>query len=70
MQDTQKRKSANIGTAETARILRVSKRTVHNRVDAGILTPITKIEGRTGAYVFDRETVQALADAQQESATS
>jgi hypothetical protein len=53
-----------IGTAEAARILDKSPRTVHRMVRAGALTPkITAPGGFAGVYLFDRADVQALAEA-------
>lgn len=52
-------KNPPIPTAEVARILRVDVRTVHRMADDGRLTPILKIPGRTGPYLFDPAEVEA-----------
>ena len=50
-----------IGTAEAARILGKSPRTVHRLVDSGDLTPaLTAPGGRAGAYLFHRSDVEKL----------
>jgi excisionase family DNA binding protein len=51
-----------IGTAEAARILNKSHRTVHRMVKAGRLVPAMKAPGGfAGAFLFDRAEVDALA---------
>ena len=51
-----------IGSAEAARILGKSPRTVHRLVEAGNLTPaMTAPGGRAGAFLFRRSDVEALA---------
>ena len=51
-----------IGTAEAARILGRSPRTVHRMVDAGDLTPaLTAPGGPAGAYLFRRADVEKIA---------
>ena len=53
-----------IGTAEAARILGKSPRTIHRLVDSGQLTPaFTAPGGHHGAYLFRREDIEALAKA-------
>ena len=52
-----------IGTAEAARILGKSHRTVHRLVEAGSLTPaLTASGGQHGVFLFKREDVEALAE--------
>lgn len=52
-----------IGTAEAARILGKSPRTVHRLVASGRLTPAHVAPGGyAGSYLFRREDVQALAN--------
>jgi len=52
---------ALIGTAEAARILGKSPRTVHRLVDSGRLVPaIVAPGGYAGSYLFRREDVEAL----------
>lgn len=59
-----------IGTAEVARILGKSHRTVHRLVKAGTLVPaLTAPGGFSGAYLFRREDVEALVE-QSEAAAS
>ena len=53
-----------IGTAEAARILGRSHRTVHRMVRDGGLTPaITAPGGHHGTYLFHRADVEALSKA-------
>lgn len=53
-----------IGTAEAARILNKSHRTVHRMVKAGRLTPAMKAPGGfAGTFLFDRVEVENLAKA-------
>lgn len=51
-----------VGTREAAEIGGVTQRTVARWVETGKLTPYAKIPGRTGAYLFRREDVEALAE--------
>lgn len=51
-----------VSTAEAARIIGRHVRTIHRAVADGRLTPITKIEGKTGAYLFRRADVEALRE--------
>ena len=46
--------------AEASAALGVSIRTVHRMVESGQLTPIIKLPGKTGAYLFDPEQVELL----------
>jgi excisionase family DNA binding protein len=51
-----------LGTAETARLLKRSHRTVHRLVKSGQLTPyMTAPGGFAGSYLFLRSDVEALA---------
>ena len=51
-----------IGTAEAARILEKSPRTVHRLVETGELTPaMTAPGGRAGAFLFNRSDIERLA---------
>jgi hypothetical protein len=52
-----------IGVKEAASILGITPRAVRHRVLAGTLTPIQKLPGQTGSYVFDRAEVLAAKDA-------
>ena len=49
-----------IGTAEAAALRGVSVKTVTRWVRDGKLTPVQKLPGLRGAYVFDRSDVEAL----------
>lgn len=44
-------------TAEIAARKQVSVRQVHRLTQAGVLLPVTKLPGATGAYLFDPEQV-------------
>lgn len=55
------RKTSLVGTAEVAEALGCNVRTVVRMVQSGSLEPSVKMPGRTGAYLFDPETVDALA---------
>lgn len=51
-----------IGSAEAARLLRKSQRTVHRLVASGALKPaMTAPGGFAGVYLFNRADVEALA---------
>lgn len=51
-----------IGTAEAARMLGKSPRTVHRLVAAGNLTPaMTAPGGRVGVFLFNRSDIERLA---------
>jgi excisionase family DNA binding protein len=55
---------ALIGTAEAARILGKSPRTVHRLVDSGKLTPaFVAPGGYAGSFLFRRSDVEALIEA-------
>lgn len=49
-----------IGTAEAARILQTSTRTVHRRVYDGTLKIALKVSGGQGVWLFNRADVEAL----------
>lgn len=51
-----------IGTAEAGRILGKTPRTVQRMVASGTLTPVVTLPGKTGAYLFDRHDIEALAE--------
>lgn len=48
-------------TAEVARRLGTDRKGVRRLMASGVLVPVQKLPGRTGAYVFDRDAVEALA---------
>lgn len=50
-----------LSTRETAESLNVGVRDVQRLIAGGRLTPITKLPGKTGAYLFNRSDVEALA---------
>ena len=52
---------ALIGSAEAGQILRKTPRTVQRMVASGLLKPVTTLPGKTGAHLFSREDVEALA---------
>jgi predicted DNA-binding transcriptional regulator AlpA len=41
----------------------LSRSTLRRRVEAGTLTPLLKLEGRTGAYVFTRAEIERYLEA-------
>ena len=49
-------------TAEVARMLRRSIRTVHRMAATGQLDTVGKLPGTRGAYLFDREYIARVAD--------
>lgn len=57
-----------ITTQQASKILRVNIRTVHRMVGRGELPAAIKIEGRTGAILFDEADVHALAEQRQRPA--
>lgn len=52
-----------IGTAEAARILGLHRGHVSKLAQRGKLPSVAEMDGRTGARVFDRATVEAYAKA-------
>lgn len=50
-----------IGADEAAHLLKKSRATIQRRARAGELPVAHRGPGRTGAYLFDREAVEALA---------
>lgn len=50
-----------IGSAEVAERLGLDRSTLNRHVRAGKLTPALKLPGETGAYLFDRAAIEALA---------
>ena len=52
-----------IGTKEASRILGMAASSTLSRwVQIGKITPVGKLEGRTGGYVFTREQIEAYRD--------
>lgn len=54
-------KIEQITTAEVARELGVDRTTVNRLVARKVLTPLQKLPGKTGAYLFNHADVEALA---------
>lgn len=52
---------SKITTAEAAKILGVSVRTVHRKADAGEIPHEMKLPGPRGAYVFDEDAIREAA---------
>ena len=50
-----------IGSAEVAAILGCNVRTVTRMVPAGDLKPVQQMPGKTGAYLFARQAIEAMA---------
>jgi hypothetical protein len=50
-----------IGSKESCTILGIDKATLSRWVAAGHITPVHKLPGRNGAYLFTRQSIQALA---------
>lgn len=50
-----------VSTSQAARLLGCHVRTVHRLVESGRLKPVAKVPGRTGAYLFLRIDVAAVA---------
>lgn len=48
-------------TKQVAEALRTDRKGVRRLVERGTLTPVQKLPGTTGAYLFDRAAVEALA---------
>lgn len=59
-----------IPTSEVAEIMGKSVRTVHRLIQSGDLKPALKIAGQSGAYLFNRSDVEALAAAPTEAASA
>jgi excisionase family DNA binding protein len=54
-------------TKQVAERLGVDVRTVHRMADTGRLPYVTKLEGATGAYVYDPDAIDAIAQQRQEA---
>jgi len=52
-----------LGATETAQAAHVSKQTLIRDVAAGVITPVGKLSGPNGAYVFDAAEVERYAAA-------
>lgn len=53
--------ASQIGSAEACELLGVNRSTLVRMVKGDRLTPAMKLPGASGAYVFDRADVEALA---------
>ena len=51
-----------IGAKEVAKILGIDRRQILRMVKAGKLPTLTKLDGDTGAYLFNRSDIEALAN--------
>jgi len=49
-----------LNSEQAAEILGLSRATINRQAAAGNI-PATKLPGRTGAFIFDRETIESLA---------
>lgn len=56
-----------MSTGEVAASPGKDVRTVHRMVESGELTPVAKMPGRTGAYLFDPKSVEPETDVRQET---
>lgn len=56
-----------IGAAEAARMLELERSTLTRWIHGGKIKPLAQLDGKRGAYVFDRSDVEALAQGKQES---
>ena len=59
-----------IGSKEACLILDKNRSTLVRWVRDGVLTPVHKLEGDNGAYLFDRADVEALHIARDVQATA
>ena len=50
-----------IGAAEAAEILKLDRSTLNRWISRQIITPLAKLDGPRGVYVFDRADVLQLA---------
>lgn len=48
-------------TKQAAEVLRTDRKGVRRLIERGALVPVQKLPGLTGAYLFDRADVEALA---------
>jgi hypothetical protein len=49
-----------LGAAEAAQLLGIHRSGLTRGVLAGLVKPLAKLPGRTGAYVFSRRSIEAL----------
>lgn len=50
-----------LSAAQVARMLGKGIRTIHRMAEDGRLPYVSKLEGETGAYVFDADVIEHLA---------
>lgn len=50
-----------VSTHNAAESLGISRRTLLDRVAQGKITPVLRMPGKTGAYLFDAEQIDRLA---------
>lgn len=55
-------KSGFVSAAEAAAILRISRATLNRWAAAGTVSIVHEMPGRTGARLFDRAEIEALAE--------
>ena len=51
-----------IGSAEAARILGIDRSVLLRRVNSGSIEPVQKLPAATGAYLFDEDYIERLAE--------
>ena len=54
-----------IGAAEAAEILGLERSTLTRWIHGGKITPLTQLDGKRGAYVFDRADVVSISQGSQ-----
>ena len=57
-----------ITTAAVAELIGESRSTVKRYAACGLIPTVTKLDGRTGPYLFDRAAVEAWATARRQAA--
>lgn len=50
-----------IASTEAARLLNIDARTVQRKAERQEIPTVGKLPGRTGAFLFDRDVIEALA---------
>ncbi len=51
-----------VSTSEAAEMLKITPKTISRYAQDGRLRPATKLPGLTGAYLFNRTDIEALAE--------